>query len=87
MFAILFSILVVMALLSICGEFIMRIRLTKRASRDKIAWWRRGGDEVAAMYEEVFPHSRLPLLRRLMFWLLVAFSACVLVSSILWKSN
>jgi hypothetical protein len=86
MFGILFSILLVMALLSICGEFIMRIRLTKRAWHDKIAWWRRGGDEVAATYEEVFPHSRLPLFRRFVFWLFLAFSVVALVS-ILWKSH
>ncbi len=60
MFGVFFSILVIVALLSIFGEFVMRVRLTKRASHDKIAWWRRGGDEVAASYAEVFPDSRLP---------------------------
>src|SRR5258707_10176484 len=64
MVGIFFSLLMVTALLSICGEIVMRVRLTRRASRDKIAWWRRGGDEVAATYEEVFPDSRLPFLRR-----------------------
>jgi len=86
MFGVLFSILVTVAILSVCGEFVMRIRLTKRASSDKIAWWRRGGDEVAASYEEIFPHSRLPLFRRTIFWLFVVL-ACVVLLSILLKSN
>jgi hypothetical protein len=86
MFGVFFSILVVVALLSIFGEFVMRVRLTKRASRDKIAWWRRGGDQVAASYAEVFPDSRLPLFRRFVFWLLVACAGFFLLS-MLWKSN
>ncbi len=86
MFGVVFSIVVIVALLSICGEIVMRVRLTRRASCDKIAWWRRGGDEVAATYEEVFPRSRLPLFRRFAFWLFVAFSVVVLLS-ILWKSK
>jgi hypothetical protein len=64
MVSIFFSLLMVMALLSICGEIVMRVRLTKRASLDNIAWWRRGGDEVSATYEEVFPDSRLRFLAR-----------------------
>ena len=87
MFGIFFSILVVLGLLSIFGEIVMRVRLTKRASRDKIAWWRRGGDEVAATYEGVFPDSRLPLLRRFVFWLFVAFAGVVVFSMLLSKSN
>jgi hypothetical protein len=86
MFGVVFSIVVIVALLNVCGEIIMRIRLTRRASRDKIAWWRRGGDEVVASYEEIFPDSRLPLFRRFSLWLFVAFAAVVLLS-ILWKSN
>ena len=84
MFGIVFSIVVIVALLSICGEIIMRVRLTRRASRDKIAWWRRGGDEVVASYEEIFPSSRLPLFRRFSIWLFAAFTAVVLLS-ILWN--
>ena len=87
MFGIFFSILVVMGLLSICGEIFMRVRLTRReTSRDKVSGWRRGGDQVAAAYEELFPRSRLPLFRRFVFWFFVAFSAVTLVS-ILWKSH
>jgi hypothetical protein len=86
MFGVFFSILVVVALLSILGEIVMRVPLTKRASRDKIAWWRRGGDEVSTTYQEVFPDSSLPFLKRLIFWLVVA-CAGALVFSMLLKSN
>jgi len=87
MFGVFFSILVAMALVSICAEVIMRVRLTKREpSRDKLAWWRRGGDQLAATYEEVFPQSRLPLFRRFAFWLVLTWAA-VLPFSMLWKSK
>ncbi len=84
MFEIFFSILVVVALLSIFGEFVMRVRLTRRASRDKMVWWRRGGDEVASSYAEVFPDSPLPVFRHFVFWLFLACCASVLVA-VLWK--
>jgi hypothetical protein len=88
MLSVLFSILVVIGLISILGELIMRIRLTKSATRDKIAWWRRSGDEVAATYEELFPHSRLPLFRRFVFWFFVGVaSTAFVVLVILRKSN
>jgi hypothetical protein len=86
MFGVFFSILVVVALFSILGEIVMRIRLTRRASSDKIAWWRRGGDEVSATYGEAFPDSSLPFFRRFIFWLVVA-CAGALVFTMLWKSN
>ena len=86
MFGVFFSILVVMALLSSCGELVMRIRITKREPLDKIAWWRRGGDEVEAAYAELFPNSRLPLFRRFGFWL-VAAGGGVLLFAILWRSR
>jgi hypothetical protein len=77
----------VVGLLNILGEFVMRVRLTRRVSRDKIAWWRRGGDEVAATYAEVFPDSRFPLLRRFVFWLFVTSAGVLVVSMLLGKSN
>lgn len=87
MFGVLFSILAVVALLSIVGEFVMRVRLTRRAARDKIAWWRRGGDEVAAAYGEVFPDSPLPFFRRFVFWLLVTCAGVLFCSMLLRKSR
>jgi hypothetical protein len=87
MFGVFFSVLVIMALASILGEIVMRVRLTQReTSREKLAWWRRGGDEVSATYEELFPHSHLPVFRRFAFWLFLACCASVLVT-VLWKSN
>ena len=86
MVAVFFSILGIMALLSSGSELVMRIRVTKMEPRDKIAWWRRGGDEVVAAYEELFPNSWLPVVRQFAFWLLVGFCAVVLLS-VLWKSH
>jgi hypothetical protein len=87
MFGVFFSIFAVVGLISIFGEIFMRVRLTRRASHDKLAWWRRGGDEVAATYEEIFPDSRLPFLRRFIFWLVVACAGVLVFSMILRKSN
>jgi hypothetical protein len=87
MFGVFFSLSVVVALLSIFGEIVMRVRLTRKVSHDKIAWWRRGGDEVTATYEKVFPDSRLPLLRRFVFWLFVTCAGALVLSMLLGKSN
>jgi hypothetical protein len=87
MFDIFFLMLVVIGLLSIGGEIVMRVRLTRmETSRNKLVWWRRGGDEVAASYEELFPLSPLPFFRRFAFWLFLAWSAVMLLS-ILLKPN
>jgi len=86
MFAVFFSILAVVAIIGSCSEIVMRVRLTSREpSRDKLIWWRRGGDEVTAMYQELFPGTRLPLFRRLAFWLVVV-GSLVVILSILRKS-
>jgi hypothetical protein len=85
MFTVFLSILVATVILGPCGEIVMRIRLTRREpSRDKLAWWRRGGDEVTAAYEKLFPHAFLPILRRIVFWLVVA-SAAALLLFIIWN--
>jgi hypothetical protein len=85
MFSIFFIVLLVMALLSICGEIVMRVRLTRsEASGEKLVWWRRGGDEVAGAYEALFPRSRLLLVRRFPYWLIIVCAGVVLVS-ILWR--
>jgi hypothetical protein len=64
MFGIFFALLVAMALLNVCGEVTTRVRLTRKEnSRGKLGWWRRGGDEVAATYEQLFPESWLPFFR------------------------
>jgi hypothetical protein len=79
--------LVAMALVSSCSEIVMRIRLTrKEPSGNKLFWWRRGGDEVTATYQELFPQIRLPLFRRFAFWLVIA-CACTILLSVLLKSH
>ncbi len=83
MLAVFFSILGMVALLSIFGEIVMRVRLTRRSLHDKMAWWRRGGDEVAAGYEQVFPDSRLPFLRRFSFWLFLGCAGGILLLAML----
>jgi len=73
---VIFSILVLLAIPSICGNLVMRIRLTKaEPPKNKLVRWRRGSDEVIAMYEELFPGSYMPLLGQFAFWLLPAFAA------------
>lgn len=84
---VLFSVVAALGLLSVVGEIVMRVRLTKRAPPSEKpfgVWWRRGGDDVVAMYEDLFPGTRLPLLRRLAFWLVLALSA-VFLAVHLWK--
>jgi hypothetical protein len=78
--------ILVLALFSIGSEIAMRIRLTKLEVRsEKLSWWgMRGGDEVAATYKEVFPRSRLPFLRNLLFWIFLG-CAGVGLALILWK--
>ena len=87
LFPIVFLFLVVLAILSGCGEITMRIRLTKRELRsEKLMWWRRGGDEVASTYQELFPHSIIPRFRVFTFWLFLIFAATLLVL-IVWKRS
>ena len=58
MFGVLFSILVGVGILSICGEIVMRIRLTKlELPSEKLLWLRRGGDEVADTYHLNYAHT------------------------------
>jgi hypothetical protein len=60
----------------------MRIRLSKReAPPDRLLWWRRGGDEVATMYEEFLPRTFLPQFRRYVsyFFLICAFALVTFV--------
>jgi len=86
MLPVFFSILLVMAVVSSGSEIAMRIRLTKREpSGNKLFWWRRGGDEVTAMYQELFPRTRLPFFGRFAFWLVIVCSSLILLS--VWRSH
>jgi hypothetical protein len=82
-----FCLAAAMALISISGDIAMRVRLTKREPLgEKLTWWRRGGDEVAATYAELFPGSYIPAFRRFAFWWFIACTAFT-VAWILWKSS
>jgi hypothetical protein len=84
MFGVLFLLLVAFAVLSICGELVMRVRLTRQeAARDKLAWWRRSGDEVASAYAELLPRSFIPAFRRSVFWCFLACCAGVVIAVLL----
>jgi len=84
---IVFFIFVALAIFNGCGEIMMRVRLTKREPpSEKLLWWRRGGDEVASNYQELFPHSFLPRLRNLTFWLFLIFAAACL-ALLVWKKS
>ena len=80
MIAVAFSALVMLALVSIVFHWYMRIRLLKMdSSRDRIEWLSfRGGDDVLATYEDLFPRSVLPRFCRFVFWAFIFFAAAAL---------
>jgi hypothetical protein len=55
-------------------------------SREKLAWWTLGGNEVAATYGQFFPKSYILAFRRFVFWLVVACAASILMA-VLWRSR
>jgi len=84
MFSVAFFTLVLIAVLSICIHLFMRIRLTQRElSSDKLVWWRRSSDDVAARYAELFPGTHLPLFGQFAFWVIAAAAAALLVTILL----
>jgi hypothetical protein len=84
LFPVFFLLLAALAVLSICGEIGMRVRLTRQeTSRDKLAWWRRGGDEVASTYAGLFQRSYIPAFRRFAFWCFLACCVGVLIAILL----
>jgi hypothetical protein len=85
MFAILFSILVLVAILSACSNIVIRVRLTKvESSRDKLVWWRRSSDEAGKTYRQLFPGSYLPQFIQATFWIILAAAAVTLFTT-LWS--
>lgn len=68
MFGIVFAAVIVIALLSGVGELVMRIKLTRaEIPSERLLWWRRGGDDVADAYRGLYPSSRIPLFREIVF--------------------
>jgi hypothetical protein len=60
MFAVFIIVILISILVASCSsELIMRVRLSRlEPSGEKLLWWRRGGDEVAEVYQGLFPRSR-----------------------------
>jgi hypothetical protein len=87
MLAVVFSALVLLALVSSASYWTMRIRLMRADSaRDRTEWLSfRSGDDVLRTYEEVFPRSRLPRFGRLVFWMLIVTAAVFLCTIIILK--
>lgn len=88
MFDLMFSAVVLIALL--CGAFhiTMRIRLMRMdAARDRIEWLSfRGSTEVINTYQALFPRSVLPGFCRFVFWAFI-FCAAVVLCAIMLKST
>lgn len=82
MFLLLFASLIIIAILvSACADIAMRIELSKQEVRgEKLSWWSyRGGDQVPGTYKQLYPQSRLPLLRDIPFFLVLGCAAAVLI--------
>jgi len=78
MFGLMFSALLVIALLCTAFHIAMRIRLMRTdTARDRIEWLSfRGSTEVMDTYQSLFPRSLLPRFCRIAFW---GFILCVAV--------
>ncbi len=88
MFGLLFSVLAIIALLSMAFHTTMRIRLLRMdAARDRIEWLSfRGSTEVTDTYQALFPRSVLPRFCRFAFWTFI-FCAAVMLCAIILKSK
>jgi len=74
-------------ILQISSEITMRVRLTVReVQSEKLLWWRKGGDEVASMYQEVFPGTWLPVLRNIAFYIFIVLCMVVLALLVVKRS-
>jgi hypothetical protein len=87
MLGMMFSALVIIALLCTAFHTTMRIRLMRMdTARDKIEWLSfRGSTEVMDTYQALFPRSILPRFCRFAFWGFI-FCAAVVLCAIMMKS-
>ena len=87
MFAIAFSEIVILALVSIVVHWTMRVRLMRLDStKDRIEWLSfHGGDDVLNTYEALFPRSVLPRFCRFVFWTAIAVVAVGLCAVVILK--
>jgi len=79
-----FSVLVILALVSGAFYFAMRIRLIRvDTARDRIEWLSfRSSDDVLAAYATLFPRSLLPRFCRFVFWMVIVIGAIGLCATI-----
>jgi len=74
-----FSIFVLVAIAMICGEIVMQIQLTETFQKEKNRWRERRRRDVAEAYHDAFPASPLPLVRAVIFWVLLTDGAILWV--------
>jgi len=76
MVAVVFSAIVLLALISTVKHWAMRVRLMRLDStKDRIEWLSfHSGDDVLKTYEAVFPRSALPRFCRFVFWAAIVFA-------------
>lgn len=89
MVAVVFSAMVILALVSSAFYLVMRIRLMRADSaRDRIEWLSfRSGEDVLETYAALFPNSWLPRFCRFAFWTLIAFAALGLCAILVLKTS
>jgi hypothetical protein len=87
MFAIAFSAMVILALVSIVVHWTMRVRLMRLdSSKDRIEWLSfHGGNDVLNTYEALLPRSVLPRFSRFVFWTAIAIAAVALCAVVILK--
>ena len=85
MLGLMFSALVIIAILCTAFYTAMRIRLMRiDTARDRIEWLSfRGSTEVMDTYQSLFPRSLLPRFCRFAFWAFIFFFAITLFAIIL----
>jgi hypothetical protein len=89
MIAVVFSAVVILALVSSGSYWVMRIRLMRADSaRNRIEWLSfRSGDDVLNTYAALFPRSVLPRFCRLVFWTLITITAVGVCAILILKTS
>ena len=89
MVAVVFSVVVILALVNVAFYWAMRIWLMSAdSSRDRIEWLSfRSGDDVLSTYQALFPRSALPRFCRLVFWSLIAIAAVGLCAIVILRAS
>ena len=65
-------------------DIVMKSRVNRRLpAQDQFSWWLRNSSQVQTKYEEFYPDSSLPSIRRYAFWLTYAVGAVLLTTMFL----